>query len=178
NNKIFIATQKRLLDPSIDHTPVLNAYKEYGDYKFFSYGLKGEERLGICAKDSEYIICSTESAQVVNEPIFKMAFIQTIVVIIMIAFTLIFLYLVSNYFLSPLTTIQNGLNSFFDFINHKTNNVSTINIKTNDEFGQISNAINENILQTKQGLEQDNQAVKESVGTVQVVEKGDLTARI
>ncbi|MBK1964880.1 methyl-accepting chemotaxis protein, partial [Campylobacter novaezeelandiae] len=80
--------------------------------------------------------------------------------------------------LSPLTTIQNGLNSFFDFINHKTNNVSTINIKTNDEFGQISNAINENILQTKQGLEQDNQAVKESVGTVQVVEKGDLTARI
>ncbi|MBK1972445.1 methyl-accepting chemotaxis protein, partial [Campylobacter sp. TTU_617] len=79
---------------------------------------------------------------------------------------------------SPLTTIQNGLNSFFDFINHKTNNVSTINIKTNDEFGQISNAINENILQTKQGLEQDNQAVKESVSTVQVVEKGDLTARI
>ncbi|WP_244985446.1 methyl-accepting chemotaxis protein [Campylobacter novaezeelandiae] len=178
NNQIFIATQKKLLDSSVDHTPVINAYKENGDYKFFSYNLKEEERLGICAKVSEYTICSTESAQVVNEPVTKMAFIQTIVVIIMIAFALIFLYLVNNYFLSPLTTIQNGLNSFFDFINHKTNNVSTINIKTNDEFGQISNAINENILQTKQGLEQDNQAVKESVGTVQVVEKGDLTARI
>ncbi|WP_373563794.1 methyl-accepting chemotaxis protein [Campylobacter sp. 2018MI34] len=178
NNQIFIATQKKLLDSSVDHTPVINAYKENGDYKFFSYGLKGEERLGICAKVSEYTICSTESAEVVNEPVTKMAFIQTIVVIIMVAFALIFLYLVNNYFLSPLTTIQNGLNSFFDFINHKTNNVSTINIKTNDEFGQISNAINENILQTKQGLEQDNQAVKESVSTVQVVEKGDLTARI
>ncbi|WP_262868333.1 PDC sensor domain-containing protein, partial [Campylobacter novaezeelandiae] len=141
NNQIFIATQKKLLDSSVDHTPVINAYKENGDYKFFSYNLKEEERLGICAKVSEYTICSTESAQVVNEPVTKMAFIQTIVVIIMIAFALIFLYLVNNYFLSPLTTIQNGLNSFFDFINHKTNNVSTINIKTNDEFGQISNAI-------------------------------------
>ncbi len=39
-------------------------------------------------------------------------------------------------------------------------------------------AINENILATKRGLEQDNQAVKESVQTVSVVEGGNLTARI
>ncbi|HEF1569156.1 TPA: methyl-accepting chemotaxis protein, partial [Campylobacter jejuni] len=64
------------------------------------------------------------------------------------------------------------------FINHKTKNVSTIEVKSNDEFGQISNAINENILATKRGLEQDNQAVKESVETVHVVEGGNLTARI
>ncbi|MGM8983081.1 HAMP domain-containing protein, partial [Campylobacter jejuni] len=73
---------------------------------------------------------------------------------------------------------QTGLTSFFDFINHKTKNVSTIEVKSNDEFGQISNAINENILATKRGLEQDNQAVKESVQTVSVVEGGNLTARI
>ncbi|EBF6114820.1 methyl-accepting chemotaxis protein, partial [Campylobacter jejuni] len=73
---------------------------------------------------------------------------------------------------------QTGLTSFFDFINHKTKNVSTIEVKSNDEFGQISNAINENILATKRGLEQDNQAVKESVETVSVVENGNLTARI
>ncbi|EKI7702727.1 methyl-accepting chemotaxis protein, partial [Campylobacter jejuni] len=73
---------------------------------------------------------------------------------------------------------QTGLTSFFDFINYKTKNVSTIEVKSNDEFGQISNAINENILATKRGLEQDNQAVKESVQTVSVVEGGNLTARI
>ncbi|MGQ2575939.1 methyl-accepting chemotaxis protein, partial [Campylobacter coli] len=39
-------------------------------------------------------------------------------------------------------------------------------------------AINENILATKQGLEQDAKAVKESVETVGVVESGNLTARI
>ncbi|EEP6734470.1 methyl-accepting chemotaxis protein, partial [Campylobacter jejuni] len=81
-------------------------------------------------------------------------------------------------YLSPLAAIQTGLTSFFDFINYKTKNVSTIEVKSNDEFGQISNAINENILATKRGLEQDNQAVKESVQTVSVVEGGNLTARI
>ncbi|EOH2117780.1 methyl-accepting chemotaxis protein, partial [Campylobacter jejuni] len=65
-----------------------------------------------------------------------------------------------------------------DFINYKTKNVSIIEVKSNDEFGQISSAINENILATKKGLEQDNQAVKESVQTVSVVEGGNLTARI
>ncbi|MCX2683913.1 methyl-accepting chemotaxis protein, partial [Campylobacter sp. MIT 21-1684] len=39
-------------------------------------------------------------------------------------------------------------------------------------------AINENILATKKGLEQDQQAVKESVQTVQIVENGNLTERI
>ncbi|MPO88674.1 methyl-accepting chemotaxis protein, partial [Campylobacter jejuni] len=115
-NKIFAATNKELLNPSIDHSPVLNAYKAHGDNN-----LK---------------------------------------------------------YLSPLAAIQTGLTSFFDFINYKTKNVSTIEVKSNDEFGQISNAINENILATKRGLEQDNQAVKESVQTVSVVEGGNLTARI
>ncbi len=108
----------------------------------------------------------------------KAAFIQAIVVIIVVVFSVILLYFIVSKYLSPLAAIQTGLTSFFDFINHKTKNVSTIEVKSNDEFGQISNAINENILATKRGLEQDNQAVKESVETVHVVEGGNLTARI
>ncbi|MCB2533320.1 cache domain-containing protein, partial [Listeria monocytogenes] len=49
-NKIFAATNKDLLNPSIDHSPVLNAYKTHGDYNFFTYGLDGKERLGTCTK--------------------------------------------------------------------------------------------------------------------------------
>ncbi|MFY4690261.1 cache domain-containing protein, partial [Campylobacter jejuni] len=176
-NKIFAATNKKLLDPSLDHSPVLNAYKANGDYNFFTYKLNREERLGTCAKVFTYTACITESADMVEEPIIKIAFIQTVTVIIIIAFSVILLYFIISKYLSPLTAIQTGLNSFFDFINHKTKNVSTIEVKSNDEFGQISNAINENILATKKGLEQDNQAVKESVETVSVVESGNLTAR-
>ncbi|EHL1547695.1 methyl-accepting chemotaxis protein [Campylobacter coli] len=177
-DKIFAATNEALLDPSVDHSPVLNAYKTHGDYNFFTYGLDGKERLGTCTKVFAYTACITESTDVINKPIFKAAYIQVIALIIMISISIILLYFIVSKYLSPLAAIQTGLTSFFDFINHKTKNVSTIEIKSNDEFGQISKAINENILATKQGLEQDAKAVKESVETVGVVERGNLTARI
>ncbi|EIC8599893.1 methyl-accepting chemotaxis protein [Campylobacter jejuni] len=177
-DRVFAATNKALLDPSVDHSPVLNAYKAHGDNNFFSYKLNNEERLGACTKVFAYTACITESADIINKPIFKAAYIQVIALIVMISISIILLYFIVSKYLSPLAAIQTGLTSFFDFINHKTKNVSTIEVKSNDEFGQISNAINENILATKRGLEQDNQAVKESVQTVSVVEGGNLTARI
>ncbi|ELD0641935.1 methyl-accepting chemotaxis protein [Campylobacter coli] len=177
-DKVFAATNKALLDPSVDHSPVLNAYKAHGDNNFFSYKLNNEERLGTCTKVFAYTACITESTDVINKPIFKAAYIQVIALIVMISISIILLYFIVSKYLSPLAAIQTGLTSFFDFINHKTKNVSTIEIKSNDEFGQISKTINENILATKQGLEQDAKAVKESVETVGVVERGNLTARI
>ncbi|EKS3204718.1 methyl-accepting chemotaxis protein [Campylobacter coli] len=177
-DEIFAAPNKALLDPSVDYSPILNAYKLNGDNNFFSYELNNEEGLGVCKKIFTYTACITESVDVINEPIFKAVYIQVIALIIMISISIILLYFIVSKYLSPLAAIQTGLTSFFDFINHKTKNVSTIEIKSNDEFGQISKAINENILATKQGLEQDAKAVKESVETVGVVESGNLTARI
>ncbi|HED5214692.1 TPA: methyl-accepting chemotaxis protein [Campylobacter jejuni] len=123
-------------------------------------------------------ICTITENKVYTEAVNSILMKQVIVGIIAIIIALILIRFLISRSLSPLAAIQTGLTSFFDFINHKTKNVSTIEVKSNDEFGQISNAINENILTTKRGLEQDNQAVKESVQTVSVVEGGNLTARI
>ncbi|EJZ3250823.1 cache domain-containing protein, partial [Campylobacter jejuni] len=83
-NKIFAAANKELLNPSIDHSPILNAYKTYGNYNFFSYELDGQERLGTCTKVFTYTACISESADIINKPIHKAAFIQAIVVIIVV----------------------------------------------------------------------------------------------
>ncbi|MEQ4401790.1 methyl-accepting chemotaxis protein [Campylobacter jejuni] len=123
-------------------------------------------------------ICTITENKVYTEAVNSILMKQVIVGIIAIIIALILIRFLISRSLSPLAAIQTGLTSFFDFINHKTKNVSTIEVKSNDEFGQISSAINENILATKRGLEQDNQAVKESVQTVSVVESGNLTARI
>ncbi|EAI3876256.1 methyl-accepting chemotaxis protein, partial [Campylobacter jejuni] len=123
-------------------------------------------------------ICTITENKVYTEAVNSILMKQVIVGIIAIIIALILIRFLISRSLSPLAAIQTGLTSFFDFINHKTKNVSTIEVKSNDEFGQISSAINENILATKRGLEQDNQAVKESVQTVSVVEGGNLTARI
>ncbi|WP_215425101.1 cache domain-containing protein, partial [Campylobacter jejuni] len=125
-NKVFAATDPKLLDPSIDHSPVLNAYKANGDYQFFSYKLEGQERVGTCTKIFTYTGCVTESADAIHQPIIKAAFIQIIAVFIIVIISVILLYFIVSKYLSPLAAIQTGLTSFFDFINHKTKNVSTI----------------------------------------------------
>ena len=180
-NSIFVSTDKELLKPGYDVSPVANIAKDKKYYEPFRYvrPLDGTQRFGVCAKVlGEYTACVGEPIDYIEEPVFKIAYIQIAIVIITSIISVLLLYFIVSRYLSPLAAIQTGLTSFFDFINHKTKNVSTIEIKSNDEFGQISKAINENILATKQGLEQDAKAVKESVETVGVVERGNLTARI
>ena len=180
-NKVFVSTDKTLLQQGYDISTIANLAKTKKDFEPFEYTrLKdGGERFAVCVKVSGiYTACGAKPIEQIEAPVYKAAFIQAIVVIIVVVFSVILLYFIVSKYLSPLAAIQTGLTSFFDFINHKTKNVSTIEVKSNDEFGQISNAINENILATKRGLEQDNQAVKESVETVHVVESGNLTARI
>ncbi|ECL9079989.1 methyl-accepting chemotaxis protein, partial [Campylobacter jejuni] len=79
---------------------------------------------------------------------------------------------------SRIPVILKSLENFFRFLNHEKHEIDLISIKADDELGKMGKMINENILATKKGLEQDNQAVKESVQTVSVVEGGNLTARI
>ncbi|OEX40909.1 chemotaxis protein, partial [Campylobacter jejuni] len=180
-NKVFVSTDKTLLQQGYDISTIANLAKTKEDLEPFEYTRPkdGNERFAVCTKVSGiYTACVGESIEQIEAPVYKIAFIQTAIVIFTSIISVILLYFIVSKYLSPLTTIQTGLTSFFDFINHKTKNVSTIEVKSNDEFGQISNAINENILATKRGLEQDNQAVKESVETVSIVESGNLTARI
>ncbi|TKX31153.1 methyl-accepting chemotaxis protein, partial [Campylobacter estrildidarum] len=174
DKNIFVASKpSQIKDGSQNTTLLLDNLKQYGEFTPFSIPVAGVPNLGMCVPVFQYTACITEPTDKVYKSINKFAIIQIILVLVIVVLSMILMYFIVSRYLSPLTTIQTGLNSFFDFINHKTKNVSTINIKTNDEFGQISKAINENILATKQGLEQDNQAVKESVSTVQTVERGD-----
>ncbi|EHN3152524.1 methyl-accepting chemotaxis protein [Campylobacter jejuni] len=180
-NKVFVSTDKTLLQQGYDISTIANLAKTKEDLEPFEYTRPkdGNERFAVCTKVSGiYTACVGEPIEQIEAPVYKIAFIQTAIVIFTSIISVILLYFIVSKYLSPLAAIQTGLTSFFDFINHKTKNVSTIEVKSNDEFGQISNAINENILATKRGLEQDNQAVKESVQTVSVVEGGNLTARI
>ncbi|EHV0812428.1 methyl-accepting chemotaxis protein, partial [Campylobacter jejuni] len=180
-NKVFVSTDKTLLQQGYDISTIANLAKTKEDLEPFEYTRPkdGNERFAVCTKVSGiYTACVGEPIEQIEAPVYKIAFIQTVIVVFASILSVILLYFIVSKYLSPLAAIQTGLTSFFDFINYKTKNVSTIEVKSNDEFGQISNAINENILATKRGLEQDNQAVKESVQTVSVVEGGNLTARI
>ncbi|MBT0819520.1 PDC sensor domain-containing protein, partial [Campylobacter lari] len=178
---VFASTDKSLIggEKNPDIVTVAKAYEKAGNYNIFNYTTQnGQDRFGICVKIDDYTTCAGENIEVIEAPALKIAYIQTTIVIFTSIASIILLYFIISYYLSPLQAIQKGLNSFFDFINHKTKDSAMIDVKTNDELGAIAKAINENITKTKNALEQDAKAVEQSVETVREVESGNLTARI
>ncbi|WP_445293122.1 PDC sensor domain-containing protein, partial [Campylobacter molothri] len=139
NNKIFAATDKFQLTEDYDASHITVPARTKADFESFEYIRKkdGSQGLAMCVKVGENTVCTGESISKIEEPINKMNYMQIIIITIAIIVNFVLIYTLTAKLLSPLTIIQNGLNAFFDFINHKTKNVSTINIKTNDEFGQI-----------------------------------------
>ncbi|WP_442861596.1 methyl-accepting chemotaxis protein [Campylobacter sp. 2014D-0216] len=130
------------------------------------------------AFDTKYKVCTVTKEKVYSQKVNQALFEQVVVALITISVALILIKIIISKFLSPLQTIQRGLNSFFDFINHKTKDSAMIDVKSNDELGAMAKAINENITKTKNALEQDAKAVEQSVDTAKEIESGNLTARI
>ncbi len=69
--------------------------------------------------------------------------------------------LMSNYLIKNIHTIKNGIINFFDYLNYKTKTITKTDINSKDEFGQIANAINENISNIQKGLEKDKKTIEE-----------------
>ncbi|MFG5115259.1 PDC sensor domain-containing protein, partial [Campylobacter lari] len=97
----------------------------------------------------KYIVCSITDESVYTDAVNKVLFQQVIIafIAIIIALILVRFAIIKN--LKPIAVITTGLNSFFDFINHKTKDSAMIDVKTNDELGAMAKAINENITKTK-----------------------------
>lgn len=95
-----------------------------------------------------------------------------------VAFVLLLLggvgiFFVIRYFFKPLATIQKELNDFFAFLNHKTKTApKLLRLKRKDEFGAISESIDENITQTEEMLKQDSELVQEVVNVVNEAKQG------
>ncbi|EAK3567667.1 methyl-accepting chemotaxis protein [Campylobacter coli] len=128
---------------------------------------------------SHWSVIVTAPKKSVLAPLYELQYIIiSVAIIALIAILAVVYFFIRKIIGSRIPLILKSLENFFRFLNHEKIEVQTIEIKTNDELGKMGKAINENILATKQGLEQDAKAVKESVETVGVVESGNLTARI
>ncbi|WP_424945015.1 methyl-accepting chemotaxis protein [Campylobacter volucris] len=179
NHFAFASTNENYSSNHPNITIVANAFaKSSNGEPFFYTSKEGNERLGLCNTTNDYTVCNIAYVDTINHSSEKIAYIQAIIVIFTSILSIALLYFIISYYLSPLQKIQSGLNSFFDFINHKTKDSNLIDVKTNDEFGAIAKAINENITKTKNALEQDAKAVEQSVETAKEIEHGNLTARI
>ncbi|MFX4267779.1 methyl-accepting chemotaxis protein [Aliarcobacter butzleri] len=102
-------------------------------------------------------------------------------VILAIVATSIFILIsivISNNIVNSLENFKDGLFSFFGYLNRESSNVELINLDTKDEFGQMSKIVNENIVKTQKGIEEDRKLIDETISVLGEFEQGDLCQRL
>jgi methyl-accepting chemotaxis protein len=79
---------------------------------------------------------------------------------------------------NSLENFKEGLLSFFAYLNRDTANVSMLNDKANDEFGDMAKVVNQNIEKTQKGIDEDRRLINETIAVLSEFEQGDLCQRL
>ncbi|MEA3512559.1 MAG: methyl-accepting chemotaxis protein, partial [Campylobacterota bacterium] len=82
-------------------------------------------------------------------------YIILVVVAIGMVIVLSYMYILVNNILTSTNNLQNGLISFFDFLNGKTSSVKHIDIIANDELGKMSILTNNNMSNIQKSIQED-----------------------
>jgi methyl-accepting chemotaxis protein len=134
---------------------------------------------GIKVFDKQWAIISQIQEDEALKDIFNLnitlMIISVIVLIVIIGISITFL---RNTILKPLKNFENGIISFFKYLNNETKQIDYLDDSSEDELGKMSKVVNENINRTKVGIEKDRELIDEIVNVLSGFEKGDLNKRI
>ncbi len=100
------------------------------------------------------------------------------IAIFSIIFFLAFSTLLSNQLINSINSFQEGLLSFFGYINKETTTVSLLDDSTKDEFGNMARVVNQNISKSKNAIDSDNKFLEEIGKMVLTIKEGYLNKRL
>ena len=89
-----------------------------------------------------------------------------------IALFVVTMIAVNKAVVNPLHSFENGLKKFFDYMNKTTTDVKQIEIHYNDEIGNMTQAVNDNIINIQKGMEDDRKVIEEIKDVLSKVNAG------
>ncbi|MDE7172957.1 MAG: methyl-accepting chemotaxis protein [Helicobacter sp.] len=101
----------------------------------------------------------------------------TMVVIAIVVFVSFSLIIIRG-IITPLHKIGENIAAFCAFINHDTKEMKHIEIKNNDEFGEMARVLLRNIEKVESGLREDNRMITETTEVVKKASQGFLKLEI
>ncbi len=113
-----------------------------------------------------------------NDAISTMNIVLITLSLIAILFFVAFSLLLSSQLITSINNFQNGLLSFFGYINKETTTVEMLDDRNHDEFGTMAHVVNQNIAKTKSAIDSDNRFLQEINGIVLTVKEGYLSKRL
>ena len=100
------------------------------------------------------------------------------IAIIAIIFFVAFSLILSNQLITSISNFQNGLLSFFGYLNKESTSVEMLDDINKDEFGTMAKVVNQNISKTKSAIDSDNKFLGEINGIVLTIKEGFLSKRL
>ncbi|AXK49009.1 MCP-domain signal transduction protein [Aliarcobacter trophiarum LMG 25534] len=137
--------------------------------KMVNIGLELEEKIfeinkgAIELRDEAYITLDTDLILLA---------VVTIIIFIIISI------LISNSIVNSINRFKDGLLGFFAYLNREEKDSELLDDSSKDEFGQMSKVVNENIIKTKKGIEEDRKLISETIEVLGEFEQGDLCKRL
>ncbi len=110
-----------------------------------------------------------------NDNILKVSIVIAIVVLFLVLLAAI---VIPRKLSNQLITFQAGLLAFFKYLNRESKSVEMLDDSIKNEIGLMSEVVNENILKTKKGIEEDRKFIDDIVIILSEFEQGDLSQRI
>jgi methyl-accepting chemotaxis protein len=131
------------------------------------------------SKDITWAIVSEISEEeVLSTPYLLRNKIIVISIILLLSISFFVYLMINKNIVKPLSDFQEGLLNFFKYLNKENLEVNLLINSSNDEIGDMSKIINENILKIKNNIEEDNKVIDSTILVLKEFEQGDLSQRV
>jgi len=118
---------------------------------------------------------NNETSSSINKTIYTSI---AIIICVIVLIIFIVISIIKKIIFNPLNTFQNGLLSFFKYINREEDKIELLEVKSHDEIAKMALLINENINKSKIIIEQDNLLINNVKDIVNSVSNGFIDKRI
>ncbi len=115
---------------------------------------------------------------VADEATEQMNIVMSVIAIIAIVAFLLIAMLVAKTIITSVNSLENGLSSFFAFLNREKSVAEPINLHSKDEFGVMAKVINSNIDKITISIKEDNSFVQDVSQFVKELKSGNNLAKL
>ncbi|WP_141047866.1 HAMP domain-containing methyl-accepting chemotaxis protein [Aliarcobacter cryaerophilus] len=98
--------------------------------------------------------------------------------LIVMAISITFTSLTISFIVKSLNKLQQGILGFFSFLNEESKSATLIDLKSNDEFGEIAKVINQNIEKTESSIKKDDEFINATELFIKELSSGNMLAKI
>ena len=181
NRLIVHPSTSLLLKRSSSVDDMMQIYKKVGENNPFPYSIAGGQSLSkMCSTVDglNWTICSSLAQSDFFSRLDSLLIKESITTFVLVLLCSIFLFFLVRRLLMPISTIQDGLATFFAFLSGKSKQAVTIPINTQDEFGMMAKSINQGIQSAEKQILADNQLIAEAKGVANEVQMGNYNVSI